>query len=200
MLSNGGALRLTVARYFTPLGRSIQKSYQMGMDTYKEEIHQRIHQPGNGSTQDTAGKKVFFTRKGKALYEAGGITPDISVAMDSTLLPLAMVRFYSSALFNEISFDFYRQAKNSMMTMKTPLAFDSVFRLSEGQWQQLFVRSTADSIGLPGLKPDEKKMIEARIKAQLARYRWGNEGFFKLINTYDPACRKAVDFLKTNKS
>ncbi len=200
LLANGGALRLTVARYFTPLGRSIQKSYKNGMNSYKEEIYLRTHQPGNGTTQDTAGQKIFFTRKGKALYEAGGITPDIAVPFDTTVLPRAIIRFYSSPLFNEISFDYYRQAKASMQQMKSPQAFDTIFTLNDGQWQQLLAKATADSIELAGLKPEEKKIIESRIKAQLARYRWGNEGFYKLINTHDPAFRKAVDFLQTNKS
>jgi carboxyl-terminal processing protease len=200
MLGNGGALRLTVARYFTPLGRSIQKSYVNGNQEYKGEIYHRTNQSGNSNTQDTAGKKVFYTRKGKALYEAGGITPDIAIPYDTTVLPRSMIQFYASPLFDEITFDYYRQSRAAMQQMKTPQSFDSAFSLQKEQWEQLYFRANADSIRLAGLKPGETKMIESRIKAQLARYRWGNEGLYKLVNQNDPAFRKAIDFLKMNKS
>ncbi len=200
MLENGGALRLTVARYFTPLGRSIQKSYGMGNENYSNEIYQRYHQPNEGSIQDTAGKKIFFTKKGKALYEAGGITPDIAVPFDTTVLPKSMLRFYASPSFSEITFDLYRQIKSTLQQKSAPLLFDSTFILQEDQWKLIYAKTNADSLNLIALKPPEKKMIEARIKAQLARYRWGNEGYYKILNTHDPAFKKAIEFIQTSKS
>lgn len=199
-LENGGALRLTVARYYTPLGRSIQKSYQNGNKNYKEEIFLRFHQPGFGNTQDTVGRKVFYTRKGKALYEAGGITPDIPVSFDTSVLPRAVVRFYNAPVFDEICFDLYRQDKGAMKPLKSPGQFDSSFSFNPLQWQYIFTRTKADSIILENLKEGERKLIEEQVKAQLARYRWGNEGFFKLVNAKDPVYLKAIDFLKYNKS
>jgi carboxyl-terminal processing protease len=78
-LSDGAALRLTVARYYTPLGRSIQKPYDKGISDYNDEILDRYHH-GELYSQDslkTPSGKAYKTSKGKTVYGGGGVTPDI---------------------------------------------------------------------------------------------------------------------------
>jgi len=87
-LGNGGAIRLTVARYYTPSGRSIQKTYN-DMDQYDEDIYQRInggelyHQDSVRSGDDTSFKTRILERE---LVGGGGITPDVFVPIDSVEL------------------------------------------------------------------------------------------------------------------
>ena len=82
-LSDGSALRLTVARYYTPLGRNIQKSYTNGYAQYEEEVTGRFHN-GEVLKPDTTTNRgaAFKTKKGKMVYGGGGITPDVFVAFD----------------------------------------------------------------------------------------------------------------------
>ena len=84
-LSDGSGLRLTVARYYTPLGRSIQKSYKNGIDAYNKDLLNRFHN-GEMSFADSikhTDEKLYKTASGKQVYGGGGITPDVFVAYDT---------------------------------------------------------------------------------------------------------------------
>src|SRR6476469_9027278 len=83
-LTDGSALRLTVARYYSPLGRNIQKPYAEGYDKYEEEVMDRFHN-GEVLKGDTTKKSgpAFRTPKGRIVYGGGGITPDIYVPFDT---------------------------------------------------------------------------------------------------------------------
>jgi carboxyl-terminal processing protease len=84
-LSNGGALRLTTARYYTPSGRCIQKEFT-DMDTYDNEIYKRsVYE--NNTKRDSSKTKAFKTLiKGRTVYSGGGIDPEVFIAGDSLLL------------------------------------------------------------------------------------------------------------------
>lgn len=99
-LSDGSALRLTTARYYTPLGRSIQKPYDKGIDAYASEILQRVHSSENIDSNSQTNKKVFTTSKGKKLYGGGGIAPDIYVPLDKILLDTNLNIFYRNNLLS----------------------------------------------------------------------------------------------------
>lgn len=197
-LSNGGALRLTVARYFTPLGRSIQKPYNNGTDAYKKEIMGRFQAGSTAYQTDTIGKKAFTTRKGKKLYESGGISPDIWVPFDSTMLPRSLIKLYNSNLMTEMVFEIFRQEKNELKASGTPTEFSENFNLTDSMWQQLYARAALDSIMLKGIKESEKQQLSLRVKALFARYRWRNQGYFEILNTYDPVIKTAISFLENN--
>jgi carboxyl-terminal processing protease len=198
-LANGGALRLTVARYFTPLGRGIQKNYRDNPNNYNTEIFERFHSNGTMQQPDTAGKKIFFTRKGKALYEAGGIWPDISIPFDTALLPKAVLKLYGSDLYEELVFDCFRENFPALKSFKDVAAFDRNYKFDASMWSRIVQKSAADSIQLEPLRNVDKSAFEARFKAQVARYYWGNEGYYRLINQYDPAFKKALEYLQANK-
>jgi carboxyl-terminal processing protease len=197
-LANGGALRLTVARYYTPLGRSIQKPYDNGTTAYKMEVLERFHAGSTAYQTDTAGKKIFTTRKGKKLYESGGISPDIWVPFDSTLLPAPLVRVYNSNLMNEWVYDIFKMQRSKLNEFKTPTEFSGNFQLNDTDWQQLQNRASIDSIVLKPFKENEKQQLALRVKALFARYRWRNQGYFEILNTEDPTITTAIQYLQSN--
>jgi carboxyl-terminal processing protease len=197
-LSNGGALRLTVGRYYTPLGRSIQKPYNNGSDAYKKEIMGRFQEGSTAYQTDTVGKRIFTTRKGKKLYESGGISPDIWIPFDSTILPHSLQKLYNSNLIIEMVYDIFRQQKSELKANDSPTEFGENFNLDDGMWQQLYARAAVDSIFLKGLKESEKQQLSLRIKALFARYRWRNQGYYEILNTYDPAIKTAITYLENN--
>lgn len=86
-LSNGGALRLTVARYYTPSGRCIQKSYNEGEGHYSEDLDDRyVH--GELDSRDSIKIKDstrYYTGIGRVVYGGGGIIPDVFVPLDKML-------------------------------------------------------------------------------------------------------------------
>jgi carboxyl-terminal processing protease len=86
MLADGSALRLTIARYYTPSGRCIQRSYEHGNDEYNQESYNRGIN-GELSTADSipvADSLKFYTTKGKLVYGGGGIVPDIFIPTDTS--------------------------------------------------------------------------------------------------------------------
>ena len=87
MFSDGSALRLTIARYFTPTGRSIQKPYENGLDDYINELHERFDRGEfiHADSVKFADSLKYLTPAGKTVYGGGGIMPDIFVPMDTTL-------------------------------------------------------------------------------------------------------------------
>ena len=83
-LSDGSAVRLTIARYYTPLGRNIQKPYNKGKENYEEELLNRFHDGELVKPDLSAVKgKPFKTPKGHLVYGGGGITPDIFIPFDT---------------------------------------------------------------------------------------------------------------------
>ncbi|MFC2113698.1 S41 family peptidase, partial [Bacteroidota bacterium] len=87
MFSDGSALRLTIARYYTPTGRSIQKPYENGLDDYIHEVYNRFER-GEFIYADSikfADSLKYTTPGGKTVYGGGGIMPDIFVPVDTTL-------------------------------------------------------------------------------------------------------------------
>lgn len=86
MFKDGSVLRLTIARYYTPTGRCIQKTYDNGMDNYYQDIHKRFEH-GEFSTKDSIDfpdSLKYTTPEGKVVYGGGGIMPDIFVPVDTT--------------------------------------------------------------------------------------------------------------------
>jgi len=96
-LSDGGALRMTIARYYTPLGRSIQKSYALGRKLYNEEVFERFHH-GDSTNNDSlyAKGKQYKTVAGKIVYGSGGIAPEIYVAYDTAAFPKGAAHLFNS--------------------------------------------------------------------------------------------------------
>ncbi len=199
-LANGGALRMTVARYFTPLGRSIQKPYENGNDAYSREIAERVHNGNTAQQPDTAGKKAFVTRKGKKLYESGGITPDSWVPMDSTVLPSPLVSIFRQNLMPELIFQLYRAERENIARYPSPVAFDTGFGFTPAMWALLSERALQENIHLAEVNGKDRAIVEQRMKPLLARYKWHNNGFYELINRTDPAVLKALSLLSIQKS
>ena len=86
-LGDGSAVRLTVSRYYTPTGRSIQRSYENGNQDYYEEYYERLD---SGELLDSTKIQVadslkFTTPKGKVVYGGGGIIPDVFVPLDGSM-------------------------------------------------------------------------------------------------------------------
>ncbi len=107
-LSDGSALRLTIARYYTPLGRNIQKPYDKGREAYEEELVQRFH---NGEVVEadtsTPAGKMYVTPGGRKVYGGGGITPDIFVPFDTTSQPKEVIDLYINNTLNKFIYRYY---------------------------------------------------------------------------------------------
>jgi carboxyl-terminal processing protease len=182
-LSDGSALRLTTARYYTPLGRSIQKPYDKDHFKYQMEIVNRLH--GNQSKKkDTANTSLqqFTTLKGKRLFGGGGITPDQYVPIDSTLFDSSLNKLYEKNSIGNFSYRYYIAHKLELSKFKTVNEFESGFKIDDviiREFQQ-FAASNNVSINLKSKSALE--FAKTRIKALIARIAYGESGYFFILN------------------
>jgi carboxyl-terminal processing protease len=108
-LSDGSAIRLTVARYYTPSGRSIQRPYNKGKKcTWKRSVDRYQH--GEMLTADSihnSKDKIYKTNGGKTVYGGGGISPDIFVPVDTSVFTRSVARLYLEGRFNNFVYQYY---------------------------------------------------------------------------------------------
>jgi carboxyl-terminal processing protease len=196
-LSDGSALRLTVARYYSPLGRNIQKPYNHGYSEYEEEIYQRFH---NGEVLKPDSSKntgsAYKTPKGRIVYGGGGITPDIFVAYDTSSMGKEVLKLYRKGTFSNFIYTYYMQHKQLFNSYKTPADLANSFKAGEAEWQQLKNFAARDTIDLTNVNARDKADLINRIPAQMARQIWRYEGYYQVMNKTDDFIKKAFEVLK----
>lgn len=197
-LTDGAALRLTVARYYTPLGRSIQKPYDHGNKEYMEEIGRRFHNGSEDSIQHSA--RSYTTPSGKKVYGGGGIMPDIKVGFDTTLLDTSISQLYRHNTIGKFVYRFYVNNPSLFSMYKQPADFSKSFAVTGTIYNTFVDFAQKDSINIKFIKAADKKFLEARLKTLFARQIWRNEGFFEVSNAQDPVISRALEVINGKPS
>lgn len=193
---DGSALNLTVARYFTPSGRSIQKPYQQGAEKYFREVGERLR---NGELE---GKhldslydksKTYKTSSGRMIYGGGGIMPDVYVPIDTT----GHNEFYYSLIARGILTEFLY---NVLVRQEPPHSLSQLadkFTLTDQQYQQIvsIAQSKDMKFGQQQVR-EARHAIEARLKSQLAAHYFGDEGYYRVLNNDDKVIARSLELLK----
>jgi carboxyl-terminal processing protease len=192
-LSGGAALRLTVARYYTPAGRSIQKSYAKGRTAYNEEVLERFH---NGELNHADTVKIsqglaFKTKSGRTVYAGGGITPDIYVPIDTTGFITDVSPLFADQNFGKFIYRYYISHKSYFDKFTGPADFSRRFNPDEETWKDLMQYIASNKINLPPLPERDRREMDKRIKTWMARQIWGMPGYYEVSNIYDLTVQKA---------
>ena len=193
-LSDGAALRLTIARYYTPSGRSIQKAYS-GKDNYRKELMTRFNHGEfvNADSNKIQTGKAYKTEKGRTVYGGGGIMPDIFVPFDTSSVSLVLSHLYMSSTLNNFVYRYFIQHKEEFKAYRSATVFAHEFKQEETVWKDLVSFAAKDSIDLTKISPADKSVAQLRIKALFARQPWRNEGFYEILNLTDPVVKKALE-------
>ncbi len=196
-LSDGSALRLTVARYYTPIGRSIQRSYTNGEKAYYDEINNRFRDgeviSADSVKNDTT--KIFTTKNGRKVYGGGGITPDIFIPLDTSSYNATVTKIYLRGIIGDFAYHYYLQNIPQLSRYKTPADFSKNFSFADENWKQFITATAKDSIILTRLNEKDKKGLVTRISSSIARQMWRNEGFYEMMNKEDNTVKKAIEVL-----
>lgn len=193
-LSDGSAIRLTVARYYTPSGRSIQRPYDKGRKIYMEEIRDRYEHGeiiNPDSIHNDPKEKVFTTSGGKKVYGGGGITPDVYVPVDTSSFTHNVTRLYLDGRFSNFIYQYYIAHLSEFEQYRTPTELATKFKNTADAWESLVAFALRDSIYLDKIPAFDKENIEERIKAFIARFKWRTQGFYEVYNLYDPIFQRA---------
>lgn len=193
-LSGGAALRLTVARYYTPLGRSIQRSYEKGKKVYMDELWQRFSSGemfSADSLRNHQNGKKYISNCNDTLYGGDGITPDIFVPADTTLYARKFNGLFDGNGMSSYVYYYYLQHRNEINAYPSASAYINQFR-DAGFWDGFALNGPVDSVNLQAISPAEKTLLQLRLRALLARYKWRNSGYYQVLNTEDPVIKKAM--------
>lgn len=192
-LSDGAALRLTVARYYTPAGRSIQKPYEKGRDAYNEEVVERFHngEVVHADTAKPAAGPAFKTKGGRVVYGGGGITPDVFVPYDTSGLKSDLTPLFSNQQFGKFIYQYYLRNKSTFDKFRSASEFSRAFSADAGTWTYLKEYTSANKISIPELNDVDRMELGKRVKTWMARQIWGMPGYYQVSNVYDLTVQKA---------
>ncbi len=199
-LSDGSVIRLTIARYYTPTGRSIQKPYNDDKDEYYNDLNER-YQNGEFSEVDSihfADSLKFVTPGGNIVFGGGGIMPDIFVPLDTA----GYSKYYAETVRKGVLYNFaFEYVDNNREYLKK---FEDAFAISEYlESIDIFDQFAeyAEQKGVPrtakGFK-HSRHLVNTQLKANIARNIIDNNGFYPIIKDVDTTLKIAIQHLKEN--
>ncbi|HVW13028.1 MAG TPA: S41 family peptidase [Mucilaginibacter sp.] len=197
---DGSAVNLTIARYYTPSGRSIQKSYKDGLESYHNEIAQRM-QKGELFSQenylrdsDFRSAAVYHTSGGRKVFSGGGIMPDLFVPADTTEDTMLVQELDNRQVFGAFVIDRMQPVLHSFPAEED---FIRDYQVSDGIYNDFIVYASQTLKEMDSKEVKESaNNIKLLIKATAARYRWGDNAYFEVLNSNDPTLKKAVAAIK----
>ncbi len=192
--NDGSAVRLTVARYYTPSGRCIQKPYDKGNDEYYNDIMERaIHgefqKADSIKYQDTV---KYKTSSGRIVHGGGGIMPDFFVPADTTGYSDFYSKVTQKGLVYQFALEYADSNRKQLSNFKNSADFDGFFK--QVNTFNLFVQY-ADKKGVKAKSGDLKiseKVISHQVKAYIARNILGEKGFYPIIQNIDNTLLEAI--------
>jgi len=201
-LYDGSAIRLTVARYYTPTGRCIQKSYENGSEEYFKEFHDRFI---NGEILDADSIHLddslkFVTPGGKVVYGGGGIMPDIFVPLESDENLVYYNRLINRGIIYDYAFDYADTHRDELGEYKDYRDFERQFRIDNQLFDGLIQYADENGIAKDNAGiAARKEEINILLKALIGRNILGDEGFYPVYHKKDKTFQRALEFIDGQK-
>lgn len=193
-LSDGGELRLTIARYYTPVGRSIQKPYGANYAEYSADVAKRAARGEFESADSIRFSKElrFRTDHGRTVYGGGGIMPDVFVPRDS----LAHSAYYTALMAHGVprafALTFYQGHKEELQALRFE-QFNATFRISDAQLASLAAQAAQDGVVAdPGAVRRCAGLLRNQIKAYIARSAYGLVPYYTVLREHDLELQRAL--------
>lgn len=194
---DSSAIRLTVARYYTPSGRSIQRPYGNGID-YTAEFYARYEtgEMYDSTKIDYPDSLTYATKGGRTVYGGGGIVPDIYVPIDTVGGSEYLTQLSYRGLLNDFAFNYADENREELMAVGTARDFIDHFEVDPSLPTELYSYASAQ-----GLERDAEgiatsgDIIALRLKALIARNIWGNEAYYPIIGEDDKMLKEAQQAL-----
>lgn len=200
---DGSALRLTIARYYTPSGRCIQKPYENGhTDDYSQDIMNRYLR-GEFDSQDSIKLDhsiIYYTDGKRKIYGNGGIMPDVFIPRDTIGINSYYTKLSNSGAIYEYALHFTDENRDKLRTYKTwkdmyvflenqPLVHNTaVFAEGKGVRKQAYLPSAT------------QKLISKQVAAYIVRNFFGDNGYYPIILHDDIVLKQAISQIQANKA
>jgi carboxyl-terminal processing protease len=200
---DGSGVRLTVARYYTPTGRSIQRPYENGSREYHADLMARFHggEMSNPDSIHNVDSLQYVTPEGKIVYGGGGISPDVFVGLEQD----ERYRYYNQlvqrGLIYRFAFQYTDKERPRLLEFGDHQAFTSRFQIRDALFNDFleFCRKEGLEVDPEGLDFGRER-IKGLMKAYIARNVYGDEGFYPIYLKMDTVYLKALEMIMDPKS
>ncbi len=200
---DGSMMRLTIAHYYTPSGRDIQRPYTKGdNEAYAKDILDRFH---NGelmhadSIKQIDSLKVKTLRLGRDVYSGGGISPDRFVPLDTSMYTKYYREVMAKGVFNRWAIDYVdAHRKQLKKQFKTDDEFVEGFEITPDMLTEVYAMAEKE-----GVEPDPEQaalsepLMRMILKALVGRDVYENATYFKVYNRFDPIFHTALEAIKS---
>ncbi|SIT90044.1 S41 family peptidase [Pontibacter indicus] len=193
-LNDGSELRLTISRYYTPSGRSIQKPYVAGTEDYQKDMLQRFENgeyfhPDSSLFVDSL---KYKTGKGRVVYGGGGIMPDVFVARDTTEISEFLGQLYSKNVIREYALAYYNDNRKDLEKMQMD-KFVKSFNVSDKMMKDLLKLAARSEVTYDEAQfKRSEALLRNNVKAFIGRSVYGNPGFFPILHEKDEEFQEAL--------
>ncbi len=198
--NDGSATRLTIARYYTPSGRCIQKPYEDGIAHYQEDYQERLE---NGELYSDSNITVndslkYSTKNGREVYGGGGIMPDEFIPVDTAGGSFYLSELVYKGVFYQFAFEYADKHREELTALGDYKKFVSFYNQNKNKVVAEFVEYAKEQ-GIDKNKKSfkrSKQRIEDRLRAQIARNIWDDAAFYPLWNENDKTIKEALKILE----
>jgi carboxyl-terminal processing protease len=193
-LSDGAELRLTIARYFTPSGRSIQKPYDSDYEAYETDLNNR-YEKGEFFSADSIqfnDSLKYKTKKGRTVYGGGGIMPDYFVPLDTTMNSAYVNKLFSTDASREYLLDYVSKNKSKFSKISVE-EYYKTFKVSDAMLMDLADFGKKNKVEFDAKDfAKSKEYLRILIKAHLGRQLYDDSAFYKVINDINEVYQQAI--------
>lgn len=196
-LEDGAALRLTVARYYTPSGRSIQRPYDKGREAYALAYQKRIAAGPVTDSTDTLdpGERYYTVKRHRLVYGGGGIRPDIVVPLTYYTYATAWNSLFNSSLVPNLIYDYFDQHAASLNKLNN---YDQLEQYGHTHLDTFMQQLKAEvAVQYPAVSrelwnhPEAEQHMQRYVMASLASLLFGEMGYYRQINQDDAVMQRA---------
>lgn len=197
-LPDGSAIRLTIARYYTPTGRCIQKPYTDDKDEYYgEEFNRYAHgELLNADSVKLDKTKQYKTPDGRIVYGGGGIMPDVFVPVDTARVnPFLNKVFYTGAI-NTFAFEYTDRNRLHLKEYGTAKKYIQDFIVSQNLLNEFYAYCAKQNLKLEKVSKEKtNEILKPYLKAFIGRNLFDKDAYYPIINQNDKCILKAVEEL-----
>jgi len=192
-LNDGSEIRLTISRYYTPSGRSIQKPYQ-DLDAYDKDIVKR-YKHGEFFHADSIhfnDSLKYHTLNGRTVYGGGGIMPDYFVPLDTTHSSRYFNELFAANCIREYAFNYAEENKSRLEKMSFS-SYKEKFVVDDRMLGQLVAMGEREKVKAnPSDLARNKKVFQIYLKAEIARRIWTNPSAYPILNESNEVLQQVI--------
>jgi carboxyl-terminal processing protease len=197
-LPDGSAIRLTIARYYTPTGRCIQKPYSEDKDQYYNEEYDRY---SNGELLNADSMKinkddVFKTPEGKIVYGGGGIVPDVFVPIDTTRTNSFLNKVFYAGAINTFAFEYVDKNRAKLLEYQSAKKFITSFVVGNDLIEEFYDYCKRQGIVMQSTTRNKTtELLKPYLKAFIGRDAFEKNAYYPILNEKDKCILKATEVL-----